>query len=159
MHSGWLGLSNNTINLLCLRRNHFSCGIFICLFPLSIPQCIAKSSNAISSIITSIEFHVFPSILARSLVSQRIEKERVIVKEKIPRNKSRYILQKLSNQQNGMIKVLPFTRFLHYITLKMIFVFFQDNLSLDLVVSIYLFARINLIRFLSYYSLFYNKLG
>ena len=117
MHSGWLGLSNNTINLLCLRRNHFSCGIFICLFPLSIPQCIAKSSNAISSIITSIEFHVFPWILARSLVSQRIEKERVIVKEKIPRNKLRYILQKLSKQQSGMIKVLPCTIFLlalHY---------------------------------------------
>ena len=45
-----------------------------------------------ASIVTFIEFHVFTSILARPLVSQRIEKERVIVKEKIPRTKLRYIL-------------------------------------------------------------------
>ena len=50
MHSGWWGLSRETIGLLYLRHNHFSCGIFFCLIPQPIPQCIAKSSNAISSI-------------------------------------------------------------------------------------------------------------
>ena len=50
MNSGWWGLSRETISLLYLRHNHFSCGIFFCLIPLPIPQCIVKSSNAISSI-------------------------------------------------------------------------------------------------------------
>ena len=52
MHSGCWGLSRETINLLYLRHNHFYFGIFFCLIPLPIPQCIAISSNAISSITT-----------------------------------------------------------------------------------------------------------
>ena len=50
MHSGRWGLSRETISLLYLRHNHFSCGIFFCLIPLPIPQCIAKNWNVISSI-------------------------------------------------------------------------------------------------------------
>ena len=47
----WLvGLSRDTISLLCLRHNHFSYGIFFCLIPLPIPQGITKISNTISSI-------------------------------------------------------------------------------------------------------------
>ena len=45
MHSGWWRLSRETISSLYLRHNHFSCGIFFCLIPFPIPQCIAKSSN------------------------------------------------------------------------------------------------------------------
>ena len=55
MHSGWWGLSRDTISLLYLRHNHnhFSCRIFFCLIPLPIPQYIVKCSNAISSITSS----------------------------------------------------------------------------------------------------------
>ena len=42
MHSGWWGLTRETISLLFLRHNHFSCGIFFFLIPLPIPQCIPK---------------------------------------------------------------------------------------------------------------------
>ena len=47
MHSGQWGLSRETTSLLHLSHDHFSFGIFFCLIPLPIPQCIAKSSNAI----------------------------------------------------------------------------------------------------------------
>ena len=50
MDSGRWGLSRETISLLYLRHGHFSFGIFFYLITLPIPQCIAKSSNAISSI-------------------------------------------------------------------------------------------------------------
>ena len=39
-----------SISLLYLRHNHFSCRILFCLVPHPIPQCIAKNSNAITSI-------------------------------------------------------------------------------------------------------------
>ena len=45
------GLSRETISLLYLPHIHFSCGIFFYIFALPIPQCIAKNSNAISSIL------------------------------------------------------------------------------------------------------------
>ena len=51
MHSGRWGLSRETIGLLDLRHNHFSGQIFFCFIPLPIPQCIQKSSNAISCIV------------------------------------------------------------------------------------------------------------
>ena len=38
MHSGRWGLSRETISLLCLRHDHFSCGIFFCLIPQPINQ-------------------------------------------------------------------------------------------------------------------------
>ena len=50
MNSDRWGLSREIISLLYLRHDHFSCGIFFCLIPLPISQCIAKRSNAISSI-------------------------------------------------------------------------------------------------------------
>ena len=50
MHSGRWGLSRETISLLSLRHNHFSCRIFFCLIPQPIPQCITRSSNTILSI-------------------------------------------------------------------------------------------------------------
>ena len=45
-----LGLSIETISLLDLRQINIFLWDFFLSYPLRIPQCIAKSSNAISSI-------------------------------------------------------------------------------------------------------------
>ena len=62
MPSGWWELSRETISLLYLRHDHFSCGIFFCLIPLPLPQCIAKSSNAISITVTSFMVYILHTI-------------------------------------------------------------------------------------------------
>ena len=51
MYFGWISSQERQFDLLDLRHNHFSCGIFFCFIPLPIPQCIQKSSNAISCIV------------------------------------------------------------------------------------------------------------
>ena len=43
MHSGRWGPSRETISLLYLRHDHFSCGIFFCLIPLQYHNELQKS--------------------------------------------------------------------------------------------------------------------
>ena len=52
-----------------LRHIHFSCGISFCLIPLPIPQCIAKSSNAISSINLGLDFSPISDLLKKRRLS------------------------------------------------------------------------------------------
>ena len=50
MHSGWWGLSRETDTLIDLRYINYSCEILFYFISFPIPQCIARNSNAISSI-------------------------------------------------------------------------------------------------------------